>query len=202
MINAAFGTERYRNAVAGSDGEKYYISTEDVNGVWHLFVYDVRRGMWHEEDNTQVIGFAYWEGNLYYADSEGNIKLTGNLKFHPEDSEEEESFDWWAEFTDFVDDSPNKKGINKFQIRMELDEDETDPPSVTVKLMLDSDGEWIIPEGGTIEDPEKRSYILPIIPRRADHYRLRIEGHGGCRIYSIAKEYYQGSDFKSQPGRH
>lgn len=201
-INRAFGQERYRNAVAGSDGLKYYVSMEDSEGEWHLFVYDVWRGMWHEEDNTEVINFAYLDGNLYYLDSEGNVMVTGNLKFHPEDSEEEENFDWWAEFTDFVDDSPNKKGINKFQIRMELDEDEADPPSVTVKLMCDSDGTWIIPEGGTIENPEKRSYILPIIPRRADHYKLRIEGHGGCRIYSIAKEYYQGSDFKSQPGRH
>lgn len=202
LINAPFGTERYRNAVAGSDGEKYYVSAEDRNGVWHLFVYDVRRGLWHEEDNTEAVGFSFWDGNLYYADSEGNIMVTGNLKFYPVDSEEEENFDWWAEFTDFVDDSPNKKGINKFQIRMELDEDKDDPPRVTVKLMMDSDGEWIIPEGGTIENAEKRSYILPIIPRRADHYKLRIEGHGGCRIYSIAKEYYQGSDFKSQPGRH
>ena len=203
MIARAFGTERYRNAVAGSDGVKYYVSMEDSDGVWHLFVYDTQKGQWHEEDNTEVIGFAYYDGNLYYLDAEGNIMLTGNMEFYPEGTEQEAAFDWAVEFTDFTDDSPNKKGIKSFQIRMELEDlsGEEDSASVTVKVMCDSDGEWIIPKGGTIENPEKRSYVLPIIPRRADHYRIRIEGHGGCRIYSIAKDYYPGSELKSLVGR-
>lgn len=200
LINQAFGTERYRNAVAGSDGVKYYVSMQDNQDVWHLFVYDTQKGQWHEEDNTQVDSFAFYDGNLYYADSDENIMLTGNLKFSPE-CEEEPNFDWYAEFTDFTDDSPNKKDFKRLQIRLELDEDTEDPPWVKAKLMMDSDGEWIDPEGGTVEDPEKRSYLMTIIPRRADHYRLRLEGHGGCRIYSIAREFSEGSDLKSVKGR-
>lgn len=195
-IGRAFGLERYRNAAAGSDGLKYYVSMEDSAGDWHLYVYDTQRGMWHEEDGTRATHFAYSEGNLYYLNTDGEIRITGNIQEAPE-SEEEEDFDWYAEFTDFTDDSPNKKGISKIQIRLDLDEG----AQCTVKLMMDSTGEWITPQDGTIEEDGKRSYYLAIIPQRADHYRIRLEGTGGCRVYSIAKEYYVGSELKSQPGR-
>jgi hypothetical protein len=42
----------------------------------------------------------------------------------------------------------------------------------------------------------KRSYYLPIVPRRGDHYRIKIEGTGGCRVYSLAREYYIGSELQ------
>ncbi len=32
-------------------------------------------------------------------------------------------------------------------------------------------------------------------------YRIKLEGHGGCRVYSLAREYYDGSSLKSLPGR-
>lgn len=196
-IGRAFGLTRYRDAVGGSDGLKYYVSMQDEANAWHLFVYDTQRGMWHEEDQTQVVDFAWAKGNLYYLDADGHIRMTGNLFQTPGDATEEEDFDWYAEFTDFTDDSPNKKGISKIQIRLELEEG----ASCTVKLMLDSTGEWITPQDGTIQEDGKRSYYLAIIPQRADHYRMRLEGHGGCRVYSIAREYYIGSELKSQPGR-
>lgn len=199
VINRSFGTERYRNAVAGSDGLKYYVSMQDSEDVWHFFVYDTQRDQWHEEDNTQVYGFAYWNGTLHYVDAAiKKIQFTGNPRtWNGYITTEEEDFEWYAEFTDFTDDSPNKKGISKIQIRADLDVGAT----CTVKLMIDSSGDWITPKDGTIEENGKRSYYLAIIPQRADHYRMRIEGRGGCKIYSITREYYVGSELKSQPGR-
>lgn len=196
-INKAFGLERYKNAVAGSDGLKYYISMQDGEGGWHLFVYDTQRGLWHEEDETHATHFAYSDGNLYYLGSDNAIWITGNIQDAPSEAEEEDAFTWNAEFTDFTDDSPNKKGISKIQIRLELDAG----ASCTVKLQLDSSGTWITPQGGTLTEKKKRSNTLAIIPQRADHYRIRLEGKGGCRIYSITREYYQGSELKSSPGR-
>ena len=200
-ISKAFGQERYKNAVAGSDGLKYYLSAQDSKDAWHLFLYDTQRGMWHEEDDTHVIAFAYSEGNLYYLNDAGEIWITGTPQDPPE-SEAEEDFAWFAEFADYTDESANKKGVSKIQIRMELEEG----ASCTVKLRFDSTGEWTVPNQGKIdyiadETDAKRSYTLAIIPRRADHYRLRLEGTGGCRIYSIAIEYYEGSELKSRSGR-
>jgi hypothetical protein len=196
-ITHAFGMERYKNAVAGSDGLKYYISMQDGEDGWHLFVYDTQRGLWHEEDETHATHFAYSDGNLYFLGSDNAIWITGNIQDAPSEAEEEAAFTWMAEFTDFTDDSPNKKGISKIQIRLELDAG----ASCTVKLQLDSSGTWITPQGGTLTENKKRSNTLAIIPQRADHYRIRLEGMGGCRIYSIAREYYQGSELKSSPGR-
>ena len=53
-----------------------------------------------------------------------------------------------------------------------------------------------------MQEGEKRSYYLPIIPRRGDHYRMKIVGKGGCRIYSLVREYYSGSELKSVQGRN
>ena len=73
-------------------------------------------------------------------------------------------------------------------LRLELE----DGASCQVYIQFDSDGVWrqvrqAIGEGA------KRSYCLPIVPRRADHYRLKITGTGGCRIFSMAREFYVSS---------
>lgn len=196
-IAKAFGTERYHNAVGGSDGLKYYVSMQDEADEWHLFVYDTQRGLWHEEDNTHVKYFAYSEGNLYFLNAEGEIWITGTITDPPAGSVEEADFEWEAEFADFTDDSPNKKQVSKLQIRMELEEG----AYCNVWIMMDSDGEWIQPKDGKLEEDIKRSYFLAIIPERADHYKLKLSGKGGCKIYGIAREYSEGSELKSLPGR-
>lgn len=194
-IGGAFGLERHRDAAAGSDGLKYYVSMAGEDGEHRLHVYDTQRGLWHTEDRTRATHFARWGGNLYFLNGKGEIWITGNIQ-NPPESTEEEAVSWWAEFGDFVEDNPNKKGVSKIQIRLELDEG----AEVQALIQFDSDGEWR-QAGGVLREGPKRSYYLPIIPRRGDHYRLRLEGRGGCRVYSMAREYYSGSELKSKPGR-
>lgn len=194
-IGGAFGLERHRAAAAGSDGLKYYVSMAGEDGEHRLHVYDTQRGLWHTEDRTRATHFGRWGGNLYFLNSEGEIWITGNIQDPPE-SAEEETIPWWAEFGDFVENSPNKKGVSKLQIRLELEEG----AEVQALIQFDSDGEWRKVNGVLGEGP-KRSYYLPIIPRRGDHYRLRLEGRGSCRVYSLVREYYSGSELKSKPGR-
>lgn len=191
-VGAAFGTERHKNAVAGSDGLKYYVSMEGTDG-YHLYAYDVQRGLWHTEDESCAVGFARMGGNLYMLSSTGEIWIIGGVQDPPGDVTAEESVGWFAEFGDFTEEDPNKKGFSKLQIRLELDANAT----VIFKLQFDSDGEWQ-QVGKELTADVKRSYYLPIIPRRSDHYRLRIEGTGGCRIYSLVRESYGGSEAKSR----
>ena len=56
-ISAQLGDIAYSDAVAGSHGNKYYISMKDEADLYHLFVYDAQRGLWHKEDNTKVEAF-------------------------------------------------------------------------------------------------------------------------------------------------
>lgn len=196
-MGAAFGMKRFKNAVAGSDGLKYYISMLDEVGVWGIYVYDTQKGVWHKEDETHVTHFARWDGNLYMLGQDGGVLIAGNAQDPPEDAVPEEEVAWAAEFADFTEEDPNKKGISKIQIRLELEEG----ASVQVWLMFDSDGQWH-KAGSALGEGAKRSYYLPIVPRRADHYKLKLTGTGGCRIYSIVRESYSGSEFRSKAGRN
>lgn len=196
-MGSAFGLQRFQNGVAGSDGLKYYISMMDASETWGLYVYDTQTGLWFKEDETKAVGFARHNGNLYMLTEMGDLLITGNAQDVPEGTEPEGDVQWFAEFADFTEKAPNKKGVSKLQIRLELDEGAT----VQAWMMFDSDGKWV-PVGNAIGEDRKRSYYLPIVPHRADHYRLKLTGSGRCRIYSLTVESYSGSELKSKEGRN
>lgn len=197
-VSAPFGTQRFRNAVGGSDGTRYFVSMEDQDGGWHLFVYDTRRGLWHREDGMEAIGFG-WNGELYFLDARGTLWMDGTARSAPEEYEREGPVEWFAEWGDFYEYSGStgasapiaqRKGIGKLLIRMELDEE----AEVRILLQFDSDGVWRTVR--TLDPHMKRSWYLPIVPRRCDHFRVRMEGTGGCRVYSLTREVYTGSELK------
>ena len=196
-VGDAFGTDRFRNAVGGSDGLKYYVSMEGEDGTAWLYVFDTQRRTWHKEDKNRVTHFASWNGNLYFLNDKGEIWITGNIQDPPAEATDEKDFPFMTEFTDFTENEPDKKGVGKLQLRIELD----DGASLNVMIQFDSDGEWrkirtLIGSEG------KRSHVLPIVPRRCDHYRVKLEGTGGCRIYTMTREFYSGSELKSKAGRN
>ena len=191
-VAAAFGTDRYKNAVGGSDGEKYYVSMQGTDGAYTLFVFDTRLNVWHKEDGKQIVGFG-WNGELYFLDSTGKLWMSGRARTAAGTIESAvESAAEFADFTDYASKSPqlgaNKKWTGKIQIRMELETGAT----VTVKMKFDSGETW--ETVAELTAAKKRSYYLPIIPRRSDHYRIRIEGKGDYRLYSLVREDSSGSE--------
>lgn len=189
-VAQAFGKLRFQNAVAGSDGLKYYVSMQELGGNWGLYVFDTQQGLWHKEDEIQAVGFAYWDGNLYLMEQSGDVHIIGTAKKLPNGVTEEENVEWMAEFADFTEKDSNRKGVGKIQIRLELDPG----ASMQVWIQFDTDGNWQ-KVGSAIGEGVKRSYYLPIIPRRGDHYRLKLTGVGGCRVHSLVREYYSGSEY-------
>lgn len=117
------------------------------------------------------MGFG-WNTELYFLDATGKLWLNGNTRTVPEDATPEGAVESLAEFGDFVEDDPNKKGTSKLQVRMELDAG----ASVAVEMEFDSDGTWRAVS--TLTATVKRSFYLPIIPRRSDHFRIRFRGTG------------------------
>ena len=194
-IAAPFGAERYQSAVGGSDGTKYYISMADREGNWHLFGFDTRTGLWHREDGTQAVGFG-WDGELYCLNAQGELWMNGNARTVPEGAAAEGPVRWRAEWADFYEysssstqaDTPEKKGLSKLLIRVELEAGS----QAQIDIQFDSDGLWRPVK--TLGAEKKRSYYLPVIPRRCDHFRLRMTGEGGCRLYSLVREVYDGSE--------
>lgn len=196
-ISSAFGDIHYtavdttdsdtlRNgAVAGSLGSKYYISMKsEVDGKWYFMVYDTAKSTWHKEDNTRIDAFCACRGDLYFIDHSDN-KIKTVLGTGTEESGE---IDWMAESGILGTDMPDKKYISRLLVRMSL--------AIGAKVMFyaqyDSCGDW--EHLCTLTGTNVRSFSIPLKPKRCDHFRLRIEGVGNAKIFSIVKTIEQGSD--------
>lgn len=183
-VSGALGDVMYSDARAGSVGQKYYISMKDAQGNWHMLCYDTGRNIWHEEDATQAMMFTTKDGELWWIDE--NL---GRLVSAAEDAadEKEGAFDWFAESGNIGLGTVEQKYLARFVIRAELEE------GTKLKLFLKyDDGDWI--RWGDYNKPGLYSFVVPVSARRCDHARLRIEGSGGCRIYSISRLMEKGSD--------
>lgn len=186
IISRAFGTERYRNAVGGSDGVKYYVSLGGADGAQTLFVYDTRYNLWHKEDALRASGFA-WSDELYFVDADtGEMWMNGNPRTIPDGAAKEGEIESIVEFGDFVESDPNRKGTSKLQLRGELE------GTLKIEMQFDSDGVWR--PVSTLTASAKRSWYLPIIPRRSDHFRIRLKGTGAWNLFSLVRENYSGSE--------
>ena len=183
-MSSALGDVRYSDAVACANGNKYYINMKTADGTYHLFVYDMAKGMWHKEDNIHVDCLCSYGGEIY-AIEHGENRIITLLGSGTKDSGK---VPWMVE-TGLVGMSmPDMKYISRLLIRMSLDIGS----SVEVSIQYDSIGDWEQVCQMTVTN--LRSFAIPVRPRRCDHFRIRIEGEGDCRIYSITKTIEQGSD--------
>ena len=190
-----FGGIRYENAVGGGARGKYYISMQQKDdSSWHLFSYDTKKGLWHKEDNLHVDYFATWDNELFFMDADNNFGSifgsTGNdhsLVVEGE-TEPEGNISWYVETGNIGMDSPDQKTLSRFLIRLRADIGTT----ITISMQYDSTGVW--ENKRTITSHTLTSFNIPVIPRRCDHMRMKIEGTGACKIFSISKETEQGSE--------
>lgn len=183
-ISSALGDVSYSNAVAGAIGNKYYISMADAEGVYHLFVFDTKRGLWHREDNTQIKDFCTSRGELYFIDAADNMIKTINGS----GTKDTTNVEWMAETGVIGTDMPDKKYISRLDVRMSLKVG----TRVYFYVEYDSTGKW--EHLFTMTGMTLQSFTVPVRPKRCDHLRLRIEGDGEAKIYSICKTLEQGSE--------
>lgn len=183
-ISAAMGEERYNNAVGGAHGNKYYISMEDLTGNYQLFVFDTAKGMWHKEDNLRADAFCSCREELYCIDHDTGqiITMLGS------GTQDEDKVSWMVQTGIIGTDMPDMKYISRLTVRMSLELG----ARVRFLAQYNSMSGW--EPLGTISGTNMRSFSIPIRPKRCDHFRLRIEGTGDAKIYSITKTIEQGSD--------
>jgi hypothetical protein len=184
-ISYVLGQEQYYNAVAGSHGNKYYISMEDMFGQWHLMVYDTAKGLWHREDNLHATHFTSWRGEMYCVDADDRniITLLGSGE------EDEPIVEWMVETGELGVSSPDMKYISRITLRLMLDIGS----EMDIYAKYDMSDEWI--PCGHFRGTDLRSFSIPIRPRRCDYMKLKFVGKGQCKIYSMTKTIEQGSDF-------
>ena len=183
-VSSQLGGRLYKNARAGAVGGKYYISMQDAEGLWHMMCYNTELNVWHKEDNFHALGFGRVDDELFAIDADGNriAALMGSQ------GEIEDDFDWMAEFGLFGTDFRERKYLSRFDIRMYLEEGST----ARLEIQYDSEGKWQqMPE---IRGRKISSFVVPVVPRRCDHLRFRLKGHGRVRVYSISRILEVGSD--------
>ena len=183
-ISAFLGEQRFSNAVAGAHGNKYYISMEDTEGKYHLFVYDTAKGMWHKEDDLHADCFCSCREELYCIDHNSKKIITMLGSGAPDTGK----VAWMAQTGIIGTDMPDMKYISRLTIRMSMEIG----AKVRFLVQYDSMGGW--EQVGVMNGTGMRSMSVPIKPRRCDHFRLRMEGTGDARIYSITQTTQQGSD--------
>lgn len=196
-VSEQLGDVIYYNARAGALGSKYYISMEDVKGDWVLFTYDTSSRVWYREDNFHALGFGRVADELFAINETDNRlwSMKGSV------GTIEEDFEWYAVFglqgIQYVpnsngrmvrEDAPASRYLSRFDIRMYLEESTT----VTLEIQYDDSGEW--ENQGEIRGTRLKQFVLPVIPKRCDHLRFRLKGHGSMRIYSISRVLEVGAD--------
>ena len=185
-LDTSLGYDPLRcGAVAGAHDNKYYISMKsEVDNGWNLFVYDASKGMWHREDGTRVDAFCSCRDELYYIDHNDTLIHT----VLGSGTKEASDVRWFAETGVIGTDSPDRKYVSRVVVRLSL----TIGASVKIYIQYDGFPEW--KEVMNMTGRSLRSFAYSIKPMRCDHFRLRIEGIGEAKIYSIAKTIETGSD--------
>lgn len=180
LISHAFGNRKYSNASAGSDGERYYISMQGEDSEWNLFAYDIRRGIWLKEDDTQADYFTFHDGILYFIDR-NRVIMTG------QDFEEEGKPDWIASFAPITEQTMGRKCYSRILMRMELEE------GSWVNVLISCDKEpWR--QVWSTHDTRPGVVTAHIQPNRCDSFRIRLVGRGKMVVRSILREYEVGSE--------
>ena len=183
-MSTALGEIRYGDAISCAHGNKYYIDMKAADGTYHLFVYDTAKGMWHKEDNIHVDAFCTYGGEIY-AVEHGKDRI---ITLFGSGTKDDAKVPWMVE-TGLVGMSlPDMKYISRLLIRMALEIG----AKVEISIQYDSMGDWEQVCQMTVTS--LRSFAIPIRPIRCDHFRIRIEGEGQGKIYSITKTIEQGSD--------
>lgn len=166
-------------AAGGSCGSRYYLSAQTESG-WDLYVYDAHRHLWHREDDLQAHDFCTLKGRLYCVDGRNcNILcLSGGRS--------DERVRWSAETGEIGFSYPDGKYLAALQLRLQLE--------AGSKLTLSAcyDGEAEFQPLAVVFGTSLRSFRIPVRPRRCDHFRLKIEGEGGGKLYAITKRLQRG----------
>ena len=183
-MSYALGNEVYSDAVGGAHGNKYYVSMKDLSDEWHLFVYDAAKDLWHKEDSLRADTFCSCGNEMYCIEYETKdiVTLLGS------GIESTEDVVWMAETGVLYLSYPDMKYISRMTVRMSLGIG----AECSIYAKYDEDAEWV--PLYSVTGTSLRSFPVSIRPRRCDHMRLRFEGVGAAKIYTVTNTIEQGSD--------
>ncbi len=180
LISEKFGTNRYSDAVACCDGEKYYISMKQGD-TWSMFAYDVAKNIWLREDDTNAVDMTFYDGKVYFLDSRGCL-------YYIDKTADRSDIEWGATFCTMHETMNERKGYSKFHLRMDL----SAGAWLAVDVKTDNDLKW--QQVFTTHNEKAKTVSIPIMPTRCDSIDIRLRGKGKCTVKTFIREFSVGSD--------
>ena len=177
---------------AASDGRRYYLSGAKES----LYVFDTENGGWYKEKKRDFYG-GFRAGTSAYAVSECGITLLsgkdavfdgmsqGICEF-PFYSLGETECGGVIEFGDFYLDTFGKKRVHRLILRIFASK------GCAVRIYIGYDGKPYERAAELYADEGKEARLIPIIPKRCDRYRLKIEADRYFRLEGLAAEVSSG----------
>jgi hypothetical protein len=171
--------KQYKQARAGTDGRKYYLSMYD-GSQWDLFVYDTEFRIWTREDNLNVIEFAYWNNYLYALTYDGKI-----LKFNSGS----ETVSWEAITEYYAGDIINKY-VHEIRLRFEI----ANGANLTISIQYDDGSFEMVKSYTGTASTAIQTLKCSIIPKQAYRYRIKFVGTGYAKIHAMEVLMSMGGD--------
>lgn len=183
-VGHALGDTWYSQGAAGEMDGVYYLSMADEQGNHSLYTLDLETGYWHKQDAIHALSFARTSRELYMLTDTGDLWAIRGTE-----GEKEAPIPWRLDSAVFGYELANRKYLSRFNIRIRLDK----WAECRFYIEYDSSGVWEA-RGAMLGKDQIKTYTLPIIPRRCDHMRIRLEGKGDATLYSIARVIELGGD--------
>ena len=186
-VSAVLDASRLANvqsAVGGALDGRYYLHisrTAGTQGQTRLLVYDTERGLWHEEDVCSC-DMASTGGQLYLWDGQA---LWAADPSRESDWQSTEGVEQQVSFELVTGDIGQDGTEQRYLSRLTLRLDAACASTVEVALSYDG-GPWETVASLTAREA-RRSYDLPLVPRRHSTLRLRLRGKGQITLRSLAK---------------
>lgn len=176
-ISDEFGDWIFKNVRAARHMRKYVLSAErypwdDDHARDVCMVYDLDTGDWHVEDGRWEGAAITWEDTLYYV-------YHGIIYRFAKSGNQSSNVEWFAESDEISVELPEHKWITYLRLRFSLEQG----ASCRVYISYDG-GPWL--RKGSLHGNRLHTQELGIWPRRCDHFRLRLEGIGGCELQSLS----------------
>lgn len=172
-------TKDIDNAKSGQYNSKLYLSCT-MGDEQTILCYDPQYQIWEKEDNDIFKFVTCGDGELFYIDKDDMLTTIAG--------DREEEIEWFMESGDIVESSLDEKWISKLKFNFWLSKGS----EATIYLKCDDANTWR--KCGRIKATQNRTYTLPIVPRRCNKFRYRIEGKGEFKLLGLSREVERGSE--------
>lgn len=167
---------KYKSAVAGFDGEIYYVSAVKSNtGERELLTFDLQRSIWHKQDDLDVLGYFRFKGKFFIVHKDEDISYISETNSSDENAP---SVQWSFTSVPYHDNTLDLKALENLHFRVELEKG-----AYFLVYSRCDDGEYKLRAKYT--EPGMNVIPCPIKTEMGHVYQYKIVGGGNVVFFEI-----------------